>query len=191
MYPFSWLPYSYRWYALPLLFLAVATFAWKLSFQGKPLVTTAAPNGILSYEFSWSRSGAQTILDSWGGLAPVAREQLIWDYPFLILYPLLLSLACGMLGDSLGNARAVVGAFVSWGGITVGSFGRDRELCTPQDGRIRCIRRYGQSSRVVRWNKVHVGIFSAWLDCCRWDNEALCKGLRRGWPECDRQQPSD
>ncbi len=120
MYPFSWLPYSYRWYALPLLFLAVATFAWKLSFQGKPLVTTAAPNGILSYEFSWSRSGAQTILDSWGGLAPVAREQLIWDYPFLILYPLLLSLACGMLGDSLGNARAVVGAFVSWGVLLAG-----------------------------------------------------------------------
>lgn len=120
MHPFSWVTHSYRYYALAVFFIAVATLAWKLSSQGKPLITTAAPDGILSYEFSWSRSGAQTILDSWEGLAPVAREQLIWDYPFLILYPLLLSLACGMLGDSLGSARAVVGAFVSWGVLLAG-----------------------------------------------------------------------
>jgi hypothetical protein len=100
--------------------MASAALAWKLSFQGRPLTTTAAPDGILSYEFSWSRSGAQTILDSWKGLAPVAREQLILDYPFLVIYPLLLSLACGMLGDSLGNARAFVGAFISWGVLLAG-----------------------------------------------------------------------
>lgn len=114
MHPFSWLPHSSRWYVLAALFLAAATLAWKLSSQGKPLITPAAPKGMLSFQFSWSRSEAIKILDSWGKLKNVARKQLRWDYPFLSIYPLLLSLACGMLGDSFGDARAVGAVLVSW-----------------------------------------------------------------------------
>lgn len=120
MHPFSWLPQSYRWYALAVLFLAATALAWKLSSQGTPLITAGVPNGILSYEFSWDKLGAEEILHSWNELKDVAREQLLWDYPFLIVYPLLLSLACGMIGDALGNAQAIVGGFVAWGVLLAG-----------------------------------------------------------------------
>ncbi|HBR50407.1 MAG TPA: hypothetical protein DEA71_10020 [Nitrospira sp.] len=120
VHPFSWLPQSYRWYMLAVLFLAAATLAWKLSSQGTPLITAGVPNGILSYEFSWDKLGAEGILHSWNELKDVAREQLLWDYPFLIVYPLLLSLACGMMGDALGNAQAVVGGFAAWGVLLAG-----------------------------------------------------------------------
>ncbi len=114
MHPFSWLPHSSRWYVLAVLFLAAATLAWKLSSQGKPLITPAAPKGMLSFQFCWSRSEAIKILDSWAKLKDVARKQLLWDYLFLSIYPLLLSLACVMLGDSFGDARAVVAVLGSW-----------------------------------------------------------------------------
>lgn len=116
----SWISPSYRWPILILLLLSTILLAWKLDVQGKPLATNAAPSGILSYEFSWSAQGARNVLASWEQLRDVARTQLILDFAFLILYPLLFSLACGMLANSLNNARAVVGTYLSWAILLAG-----------------------------------------------------------------------
>lgn len=117
---FSWISPSYRWPLLILLLITTILLAWKIALQGKPLATDAAPSGILSYEFAWSAQSARNILASWEQLRDVARTQLILDFAFLILYPLLFSLACGMLANSPNNARAVVGAYLSWAILLAG-----------------------------------------------------------------------
>jgi hypothetical protein len=120
IHAFAWLPSPYRWALLIILFIAMVLFAIKLTSQGKPLRTSAAPNGILSYEFSWSRSQAELILRSWDSLKDVAKQQLLLDFGFLIVYPLLLSLACAMLAESPFNRMAVVGIFISWAVLAAG-----------------------------------------------------------------------
>jgi len=119
-HPFAWIPQPYRWYVLAAFFIATAAFAWKLASQGRPLTTAAAPRGILSYEFAWSEFGSGNVLNSWKQLKEVARLQLKLDFAFLVVYPLLFSLACGMLSDSPRNGRAIVGTFLSWAVLLAG-----------------------------------------------------------------------
>jgi len=119
-HPFAWLPLPYRWALLALLFAGTAALAVKLTSQGRPLRTGAAPQGVISYEFAWSRSQAELILSSWSSLRDTARRQLITDFGFLIAYPLLLSLACAMLAESPHNRLAEVGIFISWAVLVSG-----------------------------------------------------------------------
>ena len=116
---FSFLPAGYRWILLAILFLGTVAFALILTVQGKPL-SGAVPGGILSYEFAWNQSRAQTILESWKTLYHILKKQLLLDFGFLIVYPLFLSLACAMLSDSPVNKMAVVGIFISWAIIVAG-----------------------------------------------------------------------
>ncbi len=113
LHPFFLVTYPNRWYLLVLLTVATAGFAYILWCQGEPL-KAATPHGILAYEFSWTKQGAQAILDSWKKPFDVAREQLQVDYAFLVFYPLLLSLTCGILADSPDSVLAEVGIFISW-----------------------------------------------------------------------------
>lgn len=118
---FTWLPSTYRWALLAVLLAGTVVFAFKLKVQGEPLVITpAVPQGILSYEFAWSRGRAQQILDSWVSLKDTARRQLLLDFGFLVVYPLLLSLACAMLAGSPHNLMAAVGVFISWAVLAAG-----------------------------------------------------------------------
>jgi hypothetical protein len=119
-HPFTWLPVPYQWVLLAILCAGTAVFAIRLTAQGKPLRTSAAPNGILAYEFAWSRDQAAQVLGSWRSFKDVAQQQLRLDFGFLILYPLLLSLACAMLTESPLNSMAVVGCFVSWATLAAG-----------------------------------------------------------------------
>jgi len=111
---FASLPSPHRWILLAILFAGTIILAVKLTSQGKPLRTQAAPNGILSYEFAWNQNRAELILNSWTNFKATARQQLLLDFPFLVFYPLLFSLACGMLADSPSNRMAAVGIFLSW-----------------------------------------------------------------------------
>lgn len=117
---FSWLSSPYRWVLLGLLIIGTVAFAIKLTNQGKPLRTSVAPNGILSYEFAWSKSKAELILGSWNSITDIARRQIIIDFGFLIVYPLALSLACAMLTEAPANQMAAVGVFISWAALTAG-----------------------------------------------------------------------
>jgi len=113
-HPFMWLSVPYQWALLVILCAGTAGFAMMLTAQGKPLRTSAAPHGILAYEFAWNRDRAAQILGSWSSLKDTAQQQLLLDFGFLILYPILLSLACAMLAESPLNSMAIVGCFVSW-----------------------------------------------------------------------------
>ncbi len=117
---FEWLPSPYRWALLVVLIAGTVILAARLTSQGKPLITPAAPNGILSYEFAWNQAKAESILDSWKLLKETARWQLLLDFAFLVFYPLAISLACAMLADSPNNKMAVVGIFISWAVLASG-----------------------------------------------------------------------
>lgn len=117
---FAWLPGSYRLVVLAFLFAATVIFALILSAQGRPLRTDAAPQGILSYEFAWNRVRASRILESWRSITNTAKEQLRLDFGFLVVYPLLLALACAMLAESPSSASAPVGLFISWAVLAAG-----------------------------------------------------------------------
>jgi hypothetical protein len=120
IHPFTWLTSPYRWALLAILIIATVLLAIKLMGQGQPLRTTAAPSGILSYEFAWNRSQAELILRSWDSIQGTAKRQLVLDFGFLIVYPLLLSLACAMLAESPFNQMAAVGIFISWAMLAAG-----------------------------------------------------------------------
>ena len=57
-HPFTWLPVPYQWVLLAIFCAGTAVFAIMLTAQGKPLRTSAAPHGILAYEFAWNRDRA-------------------------------------------------------------------------------------------------------------------------------------
>jgi hypothetical protein len=62
---------------------------------GKPLITTAAPAGIVSFEMAGTSSQAQIILDSWDTRAKqFAAFSLGFDYLYMLAYATAISLGC-------------------------------------------------------------------------------------------------
>lgn len=114
IHAFEWLGDGQRWLWLGLLFVAVCGLAVTLKVQGGPLEKAGA--SILEYEFTWDRQGAARVLGRWStpALQETARKQLLLDFPFLLVYPVFLALACAMLSGAPGNAMAGVGIFLSW-----------------------------------------------------------------------------
>jgi hypothetical protein len=43
------------------------------------------------------------------------RRQISWDFLFLVIYPLALSVSCGLLARALGDNFYLVGTAISWG----------------------------------------------------------------------------
>lgn len=117
-HPFEWLSHLHQAILLVLLALATISLMAVLARQGRALETDAAPHGILSLEFAWTPHRAEAIRESWKNAHPklmdTARQQLRLDFAFLLVYPLLLSLAGAMLADPRGSSLAVAGLFTSW-----------------------------------------------------------------------------
>lgn len=116
--PFGWVDAAAR----PRLFLVLSVLLGVLSIAlaalGAPLVTAAAPWGIVSYEFAGTAEGAGRVLASW---SPAAREHAMLtlglDFLYLLVYPAWLSLACVFLagngfqpGPGIALAWAVLAA---------------------------------------------------------------------------------
>lgn len=90
-----------------------------LQITGGILATEAAPQGIISFEFARSVSGARAILDSWDLQARAhAGFSLGFDFLFLLLYSTTIAAACVWLSGALGGrspALAVLGLWLGWG----------------------------------------------------------------------------
>lgn len=107
LHPFSWIPERHHGRLLAVLALLLAGLTAALAWIGAPLVTAAAPQGIVSFELAGSEATARAILASW---TPAQREraQLCQglDGLYLFVYPALLSLACvRVAGSASGFAR--------------------------------------------------------------------------------------
>jgi uncharacterized membrane protein YhaH (DUF805 family) len=95
------------------LFLFTLGVMVSLNLVSKPLITPAAPNGIVSYELAGTPQKAQEILDSWNYEARLhAAFSLGFDYLFMGLYSTTIALAC------LWGSRVMHAA--RWPGVLLG-----------------------------------------------------------------------
>jgi hypothetical protein len=118
-HPFQSIPVNKR----PTVFwplLVVTLFLMVLlNVEGQPMVTQAAPLGIVSYELAGSVSKAQEILASWDQMAQLsAAFSLGLDYVYMLAYSVTIGLACIWAADALRRRAwplASVGAPLAWG----------------------------------------------------------------------------
>ena len=73
-----------------------------------PLRTSAAPNGIVSFELAWTGTRAAEMMASWSGIAATAAwASLLLDYFFMWSYgALLAALARRVIGSRAGEGFA-------------------------------------------------------------------------------------
>ncbi len=102
----------------PLLGLTILILL-SMNFVGMPLNTTAAPQGIVSFEFALTPERAQQMLDSW---SPDARMRAGFiqglDFLFPLVYSTTVGLGCVMAAGviaSRGQGIARLGAWLAWG----------------------------------------------------------------------------
>jgi hypothetical protein len=102
--------------------LAVATLL--VGATALPALGTLSDRGagIIEFELAASSSHAEEIVSEWGEEGrDAATESLILDYPYLVLYGLLLAGACSAVSaraDRAGKPRlARAGVLFAWGGL--------------------------------------------------------------------------
>ncbi len=115
-HPLEFLPPSVR---KPLFW---AFLAWTLIllalFQplNRPLMTSAAPSGIISLQLAWTPQNAQSMLDSWNENARLfAAFGLGFDYLFMPVYGLTLALGALLAAGRHPGWFAKLGAWTGWG----------------------------------------------------------------------------
>ena len=114
-HPVDLLPFTLFW---PLL---IATLIVMAVFQllDRPLRTSAAPNGIVSFELAGSVENARAMIDSWDDRTRLYTALgLGLDYLFMLLYATTIAIAClwsaGVYAMS-GWPIAGWGGLVAWG----------------------------------------------------------------------------
>jgi hypothetical protein len=118
-HPYQRIPPKHR-DAVFLSFLALTlvlmTVLWLIDV---PLKTTAAPQGIVSYELAGSVTEAQRILDSWSPTARLyAAFSLGLDYLYMPAYAIAIGLACAWAAELWSRRRrrlALAGVGLAWG----------------------------------------------------------------------------
>jgi hypothetical protein len=98
--------------------LAQAPFLGTMSHHG---------TGVISFELARTPARAHEIVTEWGSAGrSAARWSLIFDYPYLVCYGLLLCGACTAVADRwrrLGNPRlAELGLPLAWAGLVAAGF---------------------------------------------------------------------
>lgn len=105
-HPLHKIPTNQRKRTFAVLSFATVLIMVILNISSRPLTTSVATNGIISYEFAGDRESAQDILDSWDSQAKVyAAFNLGLDYLFLVLYSASISAGVLWLTDALTNNR--------------------------------------------------------------------------------------
>ena len=117
--PFNWLPVANQKPTFITLFILTLLVMTNLQIIGAPLVTDAAPQGIVSYEFAGNITTAQEILDSWGAAGQVsAGLSLGLDFLFLFAYAGSIGLGCVLAARKLapqGGMVHQIGIYLAWG----------------------------------------------------------------------------
>lgn len=73
-----------------------------LNVIGRTLITAAAPQGIVSFEFAGTVEAARRMMDSWGETGRIAAGvSLGLDYLFLVAYSCCIALGCVLTARSL------------------------------------------------------------------------------------------
>ncbi len=89
----------------------------------QPLQTTAAPNGIVSFELARTFDNSQAMINSWDSNARLfAAFGLGLDYLFMPIYALALSLGLLLAGRGKANWYLTLTAWLGWGAFAAALF---------------------------------------------------------------------
>jgi hypothetical protein len=115
-HPFDFLPEKARkplfWTFLAWTLILFAIFRP----LGAPLTTSAAPAGIISFEFARTPENAQAMIASWDARAQlIAAFGLGFDFLFMPVYALALSLGALLAAGRHPGFFAKLGAWFGWG----------------------------------------------------------------------------
>jgi hypothetical protein len=105
--------------ALPPLVGTTLALTAVLQVIGRPLQTTAAPLGIISFELAGTLAAAQAMIASWDRNAQLhAAFSLGLDYLYMPLYAVTIALACmraSVTSLQTPRAAAALGVVLAWG----------------------------------------------------------------------------
>ncbi len=106
-HPFTWLSPRGQRHAFAILAPLTVAVMVALDAIGRPLMTDAAPLGIVSFEFAGDVATATRMLEGWGEAGRVrAGLSLGLDYLFLVLYASAIGLGCLRVARPAGPALA-------------------------------------------------------------------------------------
>ena len=116
--PFNWIPESKQKTIFIVLIVVTLIIMVCLQLLGEPLETSAAPLGIVSFEFAGDLQTAHTIIDSWNSVSLVyAGLNLGIDYVFLLAYSFSIALGCVLVARSIRlrvEALSTLGIMLAW-----------------------------------------------------------------------------
>ena len=117
-HPFAWMDIQVQRVAFwPFLILTLALVVVQ-QVLGGPLMTNAAPSGIVSFELAGSVSNAREMLESWGVTGRVyAGLSLGTDYLFLVAYSITISLGCVLISRRFvqrSSFLSAIGIILAW-----------------------------------------------------------------------------
>jgi hypothetical protein len=118
LHPLARIPAEKRPALFIVLLISTLALTFSLFALGAPLRTSAAPAGIISYEFARGETTAQAILASWSGRDKIfAGFNLGLDYLYIPLYSTTIALAVIWVSTTLRvSGRILLGvAALAWG----------------------------------------------------------------------------
>jgi len=125
-HPFCWLLPRQEKIIFFITLAGTVTVMCVLSFLDQNLKTSAAPYGIVSFEFSGTLAVAKDIINGWGESGRIlAGFHLGLDYLFLIFYPIAISIGCALAATHFHpnhKLRVQTGLVLSWAQIPAGLF---------------------------------------------------------------------
>jgi hypothetical protein len=117
--PFDWIATEKQKPAFIFLVILTVIVMGSLQIIGGPLVTEAAPGGIVAYEFAGDLPTTHAILESWGSAGQVyAGLSLGLDFLFLFAYAGSIGLGCVLAARKLGMLGGFayrIGIWLAWG----------------------------------------------------------------------------
>jgi hypothetical protein len=122
-HPLEWIPGQIR---KPLFWIFLGlTLVLLFLFQpaNRPLMTGAAPSGIISLQLAWTPDNALAMLDSWDGTARLfAAFGLGFDYLFMPVYALALALGTLLAAGRHPGGFARLGSWVAYAAFLAAIF---------------------------------------------------------------------
>ncbi len=116
--PFARLSLATHRRAFVMALLATALVLAGMSAVNAPLKTSAAPNGVISWELARTLERAQAMLSSWDKSAQLhAALGLGLDYLFMVTYGLALALGCSLTARGQSGRLRQVGVLLAWGAL--------------------------------------------------------------------------
>jgi hypothetical protein len=98
--------------------MSTIIFLFVMNMVSEPLVTSQAPQGIISFELAKTSERSTAILNSWDSTQKlIAAFSLGLDYVFILIYSITLSLGCVWTSSILSAKRpalAMLGIFIAW-----------------------------------------------------------------------------